>query len=546
MQALLLALLGCDTATPVGRDAAHDSATASQFVAPRAVPAPSVLPHNPLPSTPLRCEGDGEIAWTVNGIPWPGLADDGRVPAGVTRAGDRWVCSRGGHASAPVVVTAPGGNVLIVLLDDIGVDKIALYGDHPNPSPTPHLDQLAAQGLVFDAAYAYPSCSPTRAALLTGRVPRRTGVGNGINLNKDTYTLPLAELSLAELAGLSERHRYSDAFIGKWHLASRAWPTVARNPLEQGFDRWVGSLTNLDLSLDRADRGTTYTYWEKVDNGELSWSSTYATIDTTDSALATMAALPEPWFLYVSYNASHTPLSPAPEHLHGFGPQHRETPDADRFDAVTEAVDRELGRLLASVDGTDTTVFVLSDNGTTAKVIRPPWDPTRGKLTLYEGGTRVPMIAWGQLVAEPGSRTEALVQVTDLFPTLGDIVGVRWQELAFADGRPRVIDGMSLLPYLADPSTPSLRQSVITSRFAPNGGGPYSAYDEIAVRDGAWKYMDTLDGEQLFRFSPQRFDEGEDLLAQGADALPPDALAALSRLRMQARAHVDDSPYDHR
>lgn len=541
---MLLSWLACaPQGGPGGRAAPphHDSAAPTEVTVSPSLEAPRVVPHEPLPSQPLHCDAEG-ASWRVNGAPWDGGE---QVPAGVTQAGDRWTCTVDGRESPQAVVRAPGGNVLVILLDDIGLDKVGYADAHPQPSPTPNIDQLAAEGMVFDAAYAYPSCSPTRAAIMTGRSGWRTGVGNGIHLDKDTYALPESELTLAELVRAAPGAAWSSSFVGKWHLASRRSSRVLTNPLDQGFDHWEGSLTNLDLSWGHAPVQTTYDYWEKVIDGTPEWVESYATIDTTDDAIRRVQTLDEPWLLHVSYNASHTPLTPPPEDLHDFGPLTYDTPQIERFDAVTQALDAQLGRLLVEVDPSTTTVFLLSDNGTTENMIREPWDPTRGKLTLYEGGTHVPFVAWGALVEQPGSRSEAFVHVLDLFPTLADIAGVRWHELAFDDGRPRPIDGLSLLPYLLDPTTSSQRETIVTSKFAPNGGGPYTAYDEVAIRSRDWKYMDTLEGERFFRMEPGRFDEGDDLLVDGPEALDAKAEAALVWLRSAANRARDTTAYAH-
>ena len=159
-------------------------------------------------------------------------------------------------------------NMLVIVADDVGVDMIGAYGESSAAPCTPNLDALAADGLLFRNAWACPVCSPTRAALLTGRWGFRTGIGSVV-----TNTEP--GLTLAERTTPEVLTRYSSACIGKWHLAGNLGNT---HPNQSGFDHFSGFL-----------RGAVNDYfsWPKVVDGQSSTSNVYTTSAFTDDAIAT-------------------------------------------------------------------------------------------------------------------------------------------------------------------------------------------------------------------------------------------------------------------
>lgn len=397
---------------------------------------------------------------------------------------------------------AVGGNVLLLIADDVGVDRIGAYAEHPDPGRTPTIDRLAAEGLLFRNAWANPVCSPTRAGILTGRYSFRTGIGTFIK-NSSTFGLSVDELSLPELIG------GSSAVAGKWHLGVP--PQGPAHPLDSGFRYHAGSLNNIGFS---------YFLWEKHVNGVPHSESTYATTDTTDEAIAMIAALPEPWFLWVAYNAPHTPLHVPPNHLHtyqldGFP---EETPVV-HMKAMTEAMDTEIGRLLGHVDLATTTVIFIGDNGTFSGATDAPFDPEHAKGTVYEGGLNVPFIVAGAGVSARGVESEALVHTTDLFATIAELAGVA----SAAE------DSVSIVPYLADPTRPSIRDTVYAELFRPNGPGPYARHDR-AIRDSRYKLIMRLEGrDELYDLDEDRFEQNDLLLG----ALTPAVIAAYLELRAQ-------------
>jgi Sulfatase len=210
--------------------------------------------------------------------------------------------------------------------------------------------------------------------------------------------------------------------------------------------------------------------------------------------------------------------------------------------AVLQAADTELGRLLASIPPdvlARTTILLSSDNGTKDISIDSPYLTDRSKGTLYDGGLHVPLIVTGPLVADPGSRSAALVHLVDVFTTVADIAGVPLVDLegglAGFEVTPedvREIDGVSLLPYLADPSTPSQRTYLFGEEFEPNGPPPYSL-DDLTVRDATHKLLRQGGVDELYAYMPGAIDEGVNLLLDGVS---PTEQEILDRLGAQLDA----------
>jgi arylsulfatase A-like enzyme len=493
-----------------------------------------------------------EVEWTVDGVLWSGpvstLAHPGdTIAVGQSTLGQRWQCDVtvsdvDGEAAATahvVVGEAPGGNVLVILADDLGVDKVGAYAEHPEPPPTPVIDGLASTGMLFRHATASPSCSPTRASLLTGRYPRRTGVGEVVRTRDDAYMLPLDELLIPEILEFSPLG-YTSVALGKWHLAGNTSPSGLRHPLDQGFVHHAGSFGNPGVASQPPDAPLSYFYWEKVTDGVPAFVEAYMTTDTVDDAIAQIASLPEPWFLYVALNAPHDPFHLPPPELHSFDLDESAGPSL-RYAAMVEAMDTELGRLLESTDPevlSRTTVVFAGDNGSHERVIRPPHDPARSKTTLYEGGVNVPLIVSGPLVAEPGSESTALVHIADLFATMAEIAGVRVHPPGLVE--PAVVidaletDGHSLLPLLAEPGHPGFRRYAWSEKFAENGLGPYIT-DGRTIRDDAYKLITYQSGaESFFDLAAGTWDEGPPVTT-----LTDTQHAARARLREALSAQVE-------
>lgn len=479
--------------------------------------------------------------WRLNGGVTGHTSD--RVPARELWPGDEWTVrvtpdGNARHAvEASVVVAAPpGGNVLLVVVDDFGLDKFNGSEVSVIDQRTPTLDRLTAEGVNFLDFYVSPICSPTRSALLTGRQPGRTGIGDLVE-GAGTDELSLEAITIPEALAAARAGTYATSAIGKYHLAAKGSESGLRAPNLQGFQWYAGSNDNL------APDPLGYYDWTEITNGVAARNHVYATTETVDDALARVAAMPEPWFLLLAFNAPHAPFHVPPPELHTADGLTFDSPLREQYDAALEAMDTELGRFLASVDPAvlaATTIVLMGDNGTPKPAVQRPFDPDRFKHAVYEGGTHVPLIVTGPHVAVPGSTSRALVHVTDVLATVADLAGVPLTEgpdgLAVDLGPPgsaRTIDGRSLLPILRDPAAPGERAHVVVQDFSPVGAPPYTTRDNVTIVDGRWKLVRTSEygvtGEELFDLDTSVVDEGADLLPGGLDAEQQAAYDRLSR-----------------
>lgn len=400
-------------------------------------------------------------------------------------------------------------NILLIVADDLGTDKVGAYQEHPSPPATPSLDRLAAEGVLFENAYGYGTGAATRAALLTGRYGRRYGLGGPLRSDVD-YELPLSEMLLPEMLTLAPEP-WASAALGKWGLATDASPSGVGHPTEQGFGSFAGTLDSLDR----------YEGFEKVVDGEVEKVKGYATVDTTDDAIERLNRLQSPWLLYVAFHAPHEPAHVPPADVLG-----REVPrdatEAERIDAAIEVLDKEVGRLLEAMSPRqreETLVVFLGDNGTASPAVRPPLDSTHAKNSLFEGGTNIPLLVRGPGV-ERGKRTKALAHVIDLVPTLAASTGVDLDRLA------NPVDGTSLWPALGAPDGPGSRDFVYTEKFRPTGEGPYDI-DWRSVRNDRYKLLDVGGSKPQFFELEGRFDDG---MALRPAQLTPDEQAAYEAL----------------
>ena len=388
----------------------------------------------------------------------------------------------------------------MIVADDLGTDKVAAYAEHPSPPRTPHLDALADEGVLFRNAYTYPSCSPSRAAMLTGQHPRRYGLVQWIRPWADRWELPPSAFTVPDLIGPEGWHT---SFAGKWHLGDFNDPGAASHPRRHGWDWFAGSLANLTNSVQTTERPKGYRYWEKAEDGTLTFTDTYATTDTVDDALERLEVMPEPWVLWVSLNAPHEPIHWPPPELNDDFP----TGKAAEFDATVEAMDTELGRLLARVDD-DVAVVFIADNGTPREGRTAPLDPEHGKATVWEGGANVPLLIAGPWVSEPGE-SAALVHGMDLFATLGDNAGVDPSVL------PDPVSGRSLLPLLEDPNAPG-HDVVIAAYAYGNGPGPWDN-GCVMAREQRYKVIECRNQGYSVYDLKGRVDDGPSLSDLSAD-----------------------------
>jgi arylsulfatase A-like enzyme len=351
-------------------------------------------------------------------------------------------------AASPMLA---GPNILLVIADDMGLDASPCHARGDARLRMPNLAALCETGMVFDAAYVAPTCSPTRAMMMTGKYPSQTGVGGAI-ARQGGGGLADSERSLFD-AMTETAPDYATALIGKWHLSgdARDLDHPARLGITEYFGLFSGAIRD-------------YTAWQGVENGQTVQIEGYSTPVLTDRAIAWTAAQETPWFLWLAYNAPHTPFHAPPANLHSYGEIDtseralRRDPDIAYF-AALEALDTEFGRLLDTV-GDDTVVIFLGDNGTPNQVVRGDY-ANGAKGSIFDAGTHVPFVVSGLNTGRSG----APVVATDVFATVLDIAG--------GSGAPE--SSYSLVPVLEGPQGTS-RTAAYVEHFganAPRGQGSY-------------------------------------------------------------------------
>ena len=411
-------------------------------------------------------------------------------------------------------------NILLLIADDLGIDAAGCYRVGQNVAQTPNIQSLCERGVVFRNAWVNPVCSATRATLLTGRYAFRTGVGRTAppGLQRDELTLPRA----LDLYGGGT---YAHASVGKWHLLESRNSTNNDHPNEMGWGHFAGLLTGVLPD---------YFDFTKVVDGQAVRVQQYATTDTVDDAISWLGVQERPWFLWVAFNAPHSPYhEPPPDlyHIEGLGEDERTIQDnpLPYYKAAIEAMDTEIGRLFAAIGPEEmerTHVIYLGDNGTPGRVIQAPFEQGKGKGTIYSGGIHVPLVVAGPAVREPGRTQEALVNGVDLFGTILELAGVD------VDGAVRsdiTIDSVSLVPYLVDSTTVPRREWILSELFNPRANDP----DGKTIRDARFKLIRFRSGsEALFDLSTDLAEENDLLLAPLTD----EGQAAYQRLGQQLDA----------
>ncbi|MFT4514212.1 MAG: arylsulfatase B [Planctomycetota bacterium] len=369
-------------------------------------------------------------------------------------------------AAFPAATLAQTPNTLLIIADDFGADALGIYGLASNTAPTPNIDALAAGGVRFENAYACPTCSPTRACLLTGSYGFRTGVGFPIGQGQDG--LAASETLLPEAlvpAGVTT------ALMGKWHLGSDMGPST---PTAEGFDVFTGTIGGAVPN---------YSQWMKVENQMASTSTAYVTTDTIDESLTFISQTNTPWFVQVSLHVPHTPYHAPPANLHtqdltGLDPN---VDTVAFYKAMVESMDTELGRLLASIPAAtlaNTNIVFVGDNGTANGGVQPPFNPQRSKGTIYQNGIRVPLIFKGPAVSGSPRVEQGLAHVVDLFPTLAAMQGVATSPE----------HGVDLTPLLQAGGQTPPREFVFTEQFT--GTTPMTAAnDQEVILDGRFTYL---------------------------------------------------------
>lgn len=381
-------------------------------------------------------------------------------------------------------------NFIVIMADDLGYGDLSTYGGWID---VPSLDRMAAEGLKFTDFHSNGAvCSPTRAALMTGRYQQRAGVPVVIFAPEDRPThidgLQPVEHTFAEM--LRERG-YATGIFGKWHLGY--YPQY--NPVRHGFDVFKGYVSgNVDF-FSHVDGAGRFDWWHDEQPSE---ETGYVTTLINKHAVRFIEEnADEPFCLYVPHEAPHFPYQGPDDNPAGFrvvgGFSGRlDLSDEDlkqRYEQMVVEMDRGVGEILDSLVrhglADRTLVLFFSDNGATPDGSNGPLRGYKG--SVWEGGHRVPALAWQPGSIKAGSQTDQLAATMDVLPTLAEL-----SALSVPSNRP--LDGVSLVPVL---------------RGGAVSRGPmyWSFMDGLAMREGDWKLVLGEDGDD----TPKLFDLSTDL-----------------------------------
>lgn len=372
-----------------------------------------------------------------------------------------------------VGIAADQPNILYIVADDIGWKDVGFH--QAVDIKTPNLDRLAAEGARLESFYVQPMCTPTRAALLTGRYPFRYGLQTLVIPSKGTYGLSMEERTLPELL---KDAGYHTTMVGKWHLGHadrKYWPC------QRGFDYHYGALIG---EID---------YFTRESHGVLDWQRNNAPVREegyVTQLLGTDAVRliekddgKKPLFMYLAFTAAHSPYQAPKEYLERYSKI--QDPNRRAYAGQIACMDDEIGKVIAALEKRkmreNTLIIFHGDNGGTKSkmfvgegaVSTIPCDNGElngGKGQLYEGGTRVPaFVNWPGRV-KAGEITTP-IHITDMLPTLVKIAGGTTEKC-------QVLDGVDAWPAIAE-GKPTARKEIVYNV------DPFGA----AVRQGDWKLV---------------------------------------------------------
>ncbi len=371
------------------------------------------------------------------------------------------------HLAAQDEPAAPDGppNIVILLADDLGWKDV---GYHGGSIDTPNIDRLASEGVRLENFHACPLCSPTRAGLMTGRWPIRYGMGEAVITPWRKYGLPVTEQTLADLVAKGGYKRR--AAIGKWHIGHYQ---KALLPLRRGFTQFYGHYNGM------------FDYFTHKREGQLDWHRNdetchdegYSTTLIGREAARFIEESPEgePFFLYVPFNAPHTPLQAKKADIAKYAERVKDD-KARIYAAMVDSMDQAVGEVLRAIEkrGVTQNTFVLffSDNGGTRQGDNGPL--RSGKGSVYEGGVRVPALVRWPAGIQGKRSVDAMMGYIDVYPTVKRVARITAED-------PNPLDGLDVLDLIRGEKEAPKRDwfSYIAQ------GRP----DQIAICDGQWKLV---------------------------------------------------------
>lgn len=404
-------------------------------------------------------------------------------------------------------------NVIYILADDLGIGDVGPFNEN-SKIPTPHLDQLAAEGMIFNNAHTSSAvCTPTRYGILTGRYNWRSSLKNGVLTGKSKALISPERTTVASML---QKQGYHTAFIGKWHLGwnwalkdssgfgGTGWnyedfenldftKEVSENPNDRGFAYAYGHSGSLDMAPyvyvengkvtalpdTVTERKGDYHWWRKGPTGS-DFDHEQVTpnfFERSVKYISEHASSDEPFFLYLALPSPHTPILPLPE----WQGKSQLNPYADFVMMIDDYVGQMLAELEKTGEADNTIVIFTSDNGCSPQAKFPllkekghnPSYIYRGhKADIYEGGHRVPFILRWPKKVSAGQKSDKLICTTDLIATMADITDYT---LAEDEGE----DSYSMLPLMRNDPESHQRKSAIH----------HSIDGRFAIRKGDWKLI---------------------------------------------------------
>ena len=419
-------------------------------------------------------------------------------------------------------------DVLLIVADDLGYGDLGCYGSQEVASPA--IDNLAANGMRWSNFYANCCvCSPTRASILSGKYPDTVGVPGVIRSHPANSWGKLAKVKL--LPDLLASRGYQTSCIGKWHLGL----SPQDHPLARGFDHFYGFLGDMmDDYYTHLRHENNYMHLGRTEINPAG-HATRLVADAAIKSIQQMAADEAPYFMYLAFNAPHTPIQPPPQALKAVKKRLPDvSPTRAKLIALIEDMDLAIGRVMEAVRQTnrETLVVFVSDNGGQLSVGADNGGLRSGKQSNYEGGLRIPAIFHWPGHIKAGTECSAIGATMDLLPTIASLTEAQ---------SPEDIDGISLMPWLSDATTDLASREIYFVRR--EGGKNYCGLTIEAFRKGEWKLVHNLPTQpfELYNLSEDPLEENN--LAASNPAKLREMMNAIM-LHIQAGGQVPWQPQD--
>ncbi|MBJ6368730.1 sulfatase family protein [Snuella sedimenti] len=422
------------------------------------------------------------------------------------------------YATGQTTTNLKAPNILCILVDDLGYGDLSIQG--ATDMQTPNIDNIARQGITFTNFYANSTvCSPSRAALLSGKYPEMVGVPGVIRqVSKDSWG-NLTDNSLL-ISEVLKNKGYQTAIIGKWHLGLGNPDT----PNDKGFDHFKGFLGDMMDDYWTHRRGGIN--WMRYNEKEIDPKG-HATDIFTNWAIDYLNEHKEnraPFFMYLAYNAPHFPIQPPKEWLEKVIAREPNISEKRAKNvAFIEHLDFNIGRVMQSLKETglddNTLVVFTSDNGGALWYAQSNGKLRGGKQDMYEGGIRVPTYFYWKNKIAPNTKTSNFAMLMDLFPTFCDVAGIQTS---------KNVDGISILPILLGRVQKTDNRYVYWVR---REGGKYGGQAYYAARYKDFKIVQNTPYEpiQLFNLKNDEY-ETQPLNTSGVEVY--------NELRSQLQDHI--------